>query len=164
MRAKGTTSWDLCLLCWPKTRRHLFLPLGSFWAEGKGSWCLAWQPSCRREQFFASFPDRLLCPQIAKKTCSFWVLAFVKITQWSCFCFQSLFSNKPAGFGTTTTSAPSFGTTTTGLFGKQRNSVLWSCFGLLFVSPAGTQRQNWREAGMGNNDNFTSCGLQVHKS
>ncbi|XP_070799158.1 nuclear pore complex protein Nup98-Nup96 isoform X2 [Pituophis catenifer annectens] len=29
---------------------------------------------------------------------------------------SSLFSNKPAGFGTTTTSAPSFGTTTTGLF------------------------------------------------
>ncbi|XP_013931207.1 PREDICTED: nuclear pore complex protein Nup98-Nup96 [Thamnophis sirtalis] len=42
---------------------------------------------------------------------------------------SSLFSNKPAGFGTTTTSAPSFGTTTTGLFGFNANATGNSLFG-----------------------------------
>ncbi|XP_070605466.1 nuclear pore complex protein Nup98-Nup96-like isoform X1 [Erythrolamprus reginae] len=42
---------------------------------------------------------------------------------------SSLFSNKPAGFGTTTTSAPSFGTTTTGLFGFNANTTGNSLFG-----------------------------------
>jgi len=39
--------------------------------------------------------------------------------------FQTLFGNKPAGFGTTTTSAPSFGTTTgSGLFGNKPTLTL----------------------------------------
>ncbi|XP_032076064.1 nuclear pore complex protein Nup98-Nup96 isoform X2 [Thamnophis elegans] len=42
---------------------------------------------------------------------------------------SSLFSNKPAGFGTTTTSTPSFGTTTTGLFGFNANATGNSLFG-----------------------------------
>ncbi|XP_066475536.1 nuclear pore complex protein Nup98-Nup96 [Tiliqua scincoides] len=42
---------------------------------------------------------------------------------------SSLFSNKPAGFGTTTTSAPSFGTTTGGLFGFGANTTGNSLFG-----------------------------------
>nr|XP_020647578.1 nuclear pore complex protein Nup98-Nup96 isoform X6 [Pogona vitticeps] len=42
---------------------------------------------------------------------------------------SSLFSNKPAGFGTTTTSAPSFGTTTSGLFGFGANTTGNSLFG-----------------------------------
>ncbi|XP_061485203.1 nuclear pore complex protein Nup98-Nup96 isoform X2 [Rhineura floridana] len=42
---------------------------------------------------------------------------------------SSLFSNKPAGFGTTTTSAPSFGTTTTGMFGFGANTTGNSLFG-----------------------------------
>ncbi|XP_025029555.1 nuclear pore complex protein Nup98-Nup96 isoform X1 [Python bivittatus] len=42
---------------------------------------------------------------------------------------SSLFSNKPAGFGTTTTSAPSFGTTTSGLFGFNANTPGNSLFG-----------------------------------
>ncbi|XP_053164847.1 nuclear pore complex protein Nup98-Nup96 isoform X2 [Hemicordylus capensis] len=42
---------------------------------------------------------------------------------------SSLFSNKPAGFGTTTTSAPSFGTNTTGLFGFGGNTTGNSLFG-----------------------------------
>ncbi|XP_063162102.1 nuclear pore complex protein Nup98-Nup96 [Candoia aspera] len=42
---------------------------------------------------------------------------------------SSLFSNKPAGFGTTTTSAPSFGTTTSGLFGFNANTTGNSLFG-----------------------------------
>ncbi|XP_062983422.1 nuclear pore complex protein Nup98-Nup96 isoform X2 [Elgaria multicarinata webbii] len=42
---------------------------------------------------------------------------------------SSLFSNKPAGFGTTTTSAPSFGTTTSGLFGFGANAAGTGLFG-----------------------------------
>ncbi|XP_048349598.1 nuclear pore complex protein Nup98-Nup96-like [Sphaerodactylus townsendi] len=42
---------------------------------------------------------------------------------------SSLFSNKPAGFGTTTTSAPSFGTTTGSLFGFGANTTGNSLFG-----------------------------------
>ncbi|XP_044274493.1 nuclear pore complex protein Nup98-Nup96 isoform X2 [Varanus komodoensis] len=42
---------------------------------------------------------------------------------------SSLFSNKPAGFGTTTTSAPTFGTTTSGLFGFGANNTGNSLFG-----------------------------------
>ncbi|XP_077197228.1 nuclear pore complex protein Nup98-Nup96 isoform X2 [Paroedura picta] len=42
---------------------------------------------------------------------------------------SSLFSNKPAGFGTTTTSAPSFGTTTGSLFGFGASTTGNSLFG-----------------------------------
>ncbi|KAE8628187.1 hypothetical protein XENTR_v10007381 [Xenopus tropicalis] len=42
---------------------------------------------------------------------------------------STLFGNKPAGFGTTTTSAPAFGTTTGGLFGFGSNTAGTSLFG-----------------------------------
>ncbi|KAM4796439.1 LOW QUALITY PROTEIN: nuclear pore complex protein Nup98-Nup96-like [Rhinophrynus dorsalis] len=42
---------------------------------------------------------------------------------------SSLFGNKPAGFGTTTTSAPGFGTTTGGLFGFGSNTAGTGLFG-----------------------------------
>lgn len=47
------------------------------------------------------------------------VLSASQVSKVLLFSFQTLFGNKPAGFGATTTSAPSFGTTTGGgLFGN----------------------------------------------
>lgn len=62
----------------------------------------------------------VLLPCLQPNTDTIPVVAASQVSKFLLFSFQTLFGNKPAGFGATTTSAPSFGTTTGGgLFGNE---------------------------------------------
>lgn len=62
----------------------------------------------------------VLLPCLQPKTVTVPVVSASQVSKVLLFSFQTLFGNKPAGFGATTTSAPSFGTTTGGgLFGNK---------------------------------------------
>lgn len=77
----------------------------------------------------------------AVKLIQFLLISVCRISNSPFLPFQTLFGSKPAGFGTTTTSAPSFGTTTGGgLFGNKPTLTLGTNTN---TSNFGTYKKKW---------------------